>query len=455
MHIEKTSINKGYIELKPQSFKQTNPNTPLDSPVHKQKSKAAKIMLGATIAAGIAAAGIAVYKGRLNFKNILNKKQLKTAQKLDKNILKKTQNTVEIKDIKSDTSISKPACDRPEPTIISKEKLDTNAAKPALEKVKAAETTQTNTASNINIIDWNSPLYFKKGVLGGNSFYAEDFLQKLNEKPALLNLLKELENVTFDTPNLKIMKDFYDKQNFYDLGVRYAIIANNTAKQKGFGAIIAEVPDMFKGLDIKDVVKKIDDLASLLDYKKVNKFTISGREYRAELIGSGCLSDVYKITYPKTGEKVCIKFARQPYLTGRGQGVFDETAITCEANKAGVVDVPKLYMANPIGRYLTLPNTLITNNGAWQMSEFIEAGKKAPSDGLKLLNWLKSKGLYHGDCHSGNFVGDIIVDLGGILDEAHTIVKFADLEPLLRGYQNGLSTGDMLKNYSKAFTRQH
>ena len=356
---------------------------------NNEKTKASKIMLGATILAGVVAVGIAAYKGKLgtNIDNIL-KKQTETK-------------------IKNDL--------------------------------------------NTNIIDWNSQLKFDTSPIGGNYFNSEYFFKDLNSRPIVLNILKELENVTFDTKNLELMKKVYDKDNIYDLGLRYAIVANNTAKQKGFSGIISEVPSMFKGIEKKDLFQKLDDLVSLLDRKKINKFNINGKEYLAEFIGGGCISDVYKITYPKTGEKVCLKFARQPYLTGRGQGIFDEVAITLEAHKAGVVNIPKLYMSNPIGRYKTLPDSFKTNNGAWQITEYIEEGKKRPTKGLDLLSWLESKGLQHGDCHNGNMIGDVIIDLGGIIDKEKTIGKLSNLDYLLSGYQNGLTTSDIIRKYEQTY----
>ena len=402
-------------------------------------------MLGATILAGIAALSIASCKGKLgiNLKKLSNKKSLhkepilpKTDLKISKKSLSKAENTPPLKPQKSEIT-------KNEPLNVSKTQDK--------EKILNRIVSENETASDINYIDWNTPLEFKKVVFGGNYVYYEKLIEDLHTRKSVYKLLKELENTTFDTPNLQIIKDYYNKTNFFDLGLRYAIIANNTANKNGFGGIIHEVPKMFKGIEIKELFTKLDDLAALVNPKKINKFNICGREYTAELIGGGCLSDVYKITYPKTGEKVCIKFARQPYLTGRGQGIFDEVAIALEANKAGVVDIPKFYMANPIGRYKTEQNGFNVNHGAWQIIEFVEENRPVPSDGLRLLKWLDNKGLYHGDCHNGNFVGDVIVDLGGIIDKEGTIKKFSDIDPLLKVYQNQMTTSDILKECAETF----
>lgn len=319
---------------------------------------------------------------------------------------------------------------------------DAQAAKAAQEAKIAAEK-----AANEFQIDLNAPVTINHDLFSGNYPNPTYLAKTIKQEPETAKVLKELENTTFDTKDLKLIKDHYDKNNPYDLWLRYAIVANNTAKQKGTGAIINEIPNMFKGIEQKELLQKLDNLPTLLESKKINKFKIGNNQYTAEIIGGGCISDVYKITKDATGEQVCMKFARQPYLTGRGQGIFDEVAITQEALKAGVVDVPKLYMANPLGRYATLDSGCITNNGSWQMTELIKPDRKVPENGLKLLDWLKSKGLFHGDYNQGATVGNTFVDLGGIIDADSTFTKFSDLDALLKAYQNGETTTDIIKNY--------
>ena len=440
MYIKSVKRYNTQVSDKNKSFKRVLKDNPETSENNKQKSNAAKYMIGASIAAGVAALAISGYRRHFSVKNLINK-DLKNAEQFnpESEILK-------LKNLKNESKVTEAKINSQ--TInsenIKKENKVTTPIEP--ENVKnISENVKITHESNTNLIDWDVPLKARYDITSGNYANYEYMLKQLKENPAVLKLLKELENKTFDSSNLNLIKDFYDKENVYDLGFRYIILANNTAKQKGNAFIINKIPDMFDGIDSNELCKKIDNLASLLDCRKVNKFVIGNKEYIAKHIGGGCLGDVYKITYPKTGEKVCIKFARQPYLTGRGQGIFDEIAISNEANKAGVIDIPKLYMANPIGRYVTLPEGYITNNGAWQMTEFIEAGKVLPDNGLTLLKWLDSKGLYHGDCHGGNCIGNTIIDLGGVLDKEHTIVSFKDMEALLRAYQNGESTASILK----------
>lgn len=287
----------------------------------------------------------------------------------------------------------------------------------------------------------------------GNSIDLNWHLSKFKQSKITKNTLKECENLTFDTPNLKLMKDKYDKNNVFDLGLRYAIVANNTKRAKGSAIIMNEMPEIFKGINEDELVKTLDELPSYLNNKKINKFTISGENFNAEMIGSGCLNDVYKITDSR-GNQVCYKYARQPYLMNSGQGVFNEIAIMQEAQKAGVTDIPKLYMANPLGCIVQHPDLIgTTTKGAWEIIEFVDNKKQVPQNGLKLLSWLQSKGLYHGDYHAGNHIGETIIDLGGICDNANTVNKIHDeahdIGWLFRAYHNGKSTSEIIKKLEK------
>lgn len=236
------------------------------------------------------------------------------------------------------------------------------------------------------------------------------------------------------------MKDKYDENNVYDLAQRYAVVANNTAKAKGSGAIINEVPEIFQGIESKELVEKLDKLGASLDKKSINKFSLGGKEYTAKYIGSGQINDVYKIT-DASGKSLCFRQSKNPYLIESAQGIYYETAITQEANKAGVVDIPKLYIANPVGKYANDGYT----QGAWQLLEFVEGKKDLPKDGLKLFDWLESKGLAHFDYNAGTCVENVFVDLGGIADKSRTYSKMNDLTFMLKGYQQGETTSQMLE----------
>ena len=287
----------------------------------------------------------------------------------------------------------------------------------------------------------------------GNNIDLDWYLGKFKQSDYTRDILQNCKDLTFDSPNLKLLKDRYNSDNIYDLGLRYAIVANNTAKVRGNSTLIREIPEIFKGIDEKELLSKLDVLPSLLESKKINTFTIGGKKFQAELIGSGCLSDVYKIT-DSANHQICYKYARDPYLMNSGQGFYNEFAILNEANKAGVVDVPKLYMGNPVGCYAQNPNYAgSTTKGAWEIVELVKPNTSVPSDGLKLGEWLKGLGLYHADIHSGNYVGDKIVDLGGIIDKAETVYLIRDeakeISWLLKAYKNGKTSKEIIEYIEK------
>lgn len=290
----------------------------------------------------------------------------------------------------------------------------------------------------------------------GNNIDLEWHLGKFSQSKHTRNVLEECKDLTFDSPNLKLIKDKYDEDNIFDLGLRYAIVANNTAQIKGSSTIIREIPKIFEGLEEKELAVRLDELPSFLDSKKINTFSIGGKEFQAEIIGSGCLNDVYKIS-DNLGNEICYKFGRDPYLMGSGQGFYNEFSILNEANNAGVVDIPKLYMGNPVGSYSQNPNFIgYTSRGSWAVVELVKPNATIPADGLRMHTWLKSKGLFHGDINSGTFVGNKIVDLGGICDNARTINSIEDsahcINWLFKAYHNGATSQniiDMMDKYCK------
>ena len=71
-----------------------------------------------------------------------------------------------------------------------------------------------------------------------------------------------------------------------------------------------------------------------------------------------------------------------------GQGVFNEIAIMQEAQKVGVTDIPKLYMANPLGCIAQNPDINgTTTKGAWEIIELVDETRRVPQNGLKFLTF--------------------------------------------------------------------
>ena len=232
-----------------------------------------------------------------------------------------------------------------------------------------------------------------------------------------VDIIEECQDLTYDTPNLKLIKDWYDEDCLYDLGTRFATVANNTARVKGNAIIVNKVPEIFSGVDKTKLLKTLDKLPSFLEKsdriyasEKVTKFVIDNKVFTARFMGCGQYSHVYKIQ-DEFGNQICYKAFRTNRVNASyNHGAYAEIGLLQEAYKAGVTDVPQLYMANPIGKNLQNGNL----EGAWQVTEFIEKGQKAPADGLKFLDWLRSKHLVHNDLSTANQIDGFIVDIGGI-----------------------------------------
>ena len=276
-----------------------------------------------------------------------------------------------------------------------------------------------------------------------------------NPPKTVLNALLECKKFTYDTPNLKLMKDYYGNKNIYDLGLRFAIVANNTHAAKGQAYYIKRMPEMFYGIEHKELCESLDILNLYLKPDKINKFSIGKKDFTAKLIGQGCNNDIYLIE-DKAGNKVCLRLCRDPYnLYGFGHDIYSEVAINLEAQKAGVKNIAKLYMANPVGCFVKSKSSKLgyETKGAWQIVEYADKNKINSSGGITLEKWLESKGLVHNDLPQyelndslSNIIGGTIVDLGGIQNTSTNLTnQHGSAKWLLKGYTQGYTAKDMLK----------
>ena len=205
---------------------------------------------------------------------------------------------------------------------------------------------------------------------------------------------------------------------FYDLPISFALNLREM-KEKGEDThIIDEVPEMFEGLDMKGVCKVLDLAGVLLDNSCNGevKIDMEGREFKFSWLDCGAYGDVYKITsegYPPLALKL------YSYPKGVGiHGPFGEIAIERELTRAGVVDVPKFYMASPLGDIMSV------NNGvkhipyaSWKISEFITEDTPKKEGNMTLAKFLLKRGLSFHDKHQKNYIGNYWVDLGAIVGQ--------------------------------------
>ena len=272
-----------------------------------------------------------------------------------------------------------------------------------------------------------------------------------NGKP-LLKMLQEFKNKTYNTEGLKLLKDDYS-ESFYDLPHKFLIVANNTARENGNATIVKEIPKVFEGIEPEVISEAMDKLTILLNPRQTNEFEIEGKKFTAECINrGGNYSIAYKISDDK-GNDAAFKLYFDAFQLGNsGHGIYGETATTLEAQKAGVIDIPKLYMASPVGKRIDVASMINSSYGAWQLNEFITKDTPLKEGTKRFSDWLADHGLFHGDAKPKSYVGEYTVDLGGIAStqinksaEAYRHYfnfngdHYADLVRILPLYQMGYS----------------
>ena len=107
--------------------------------------------------------------------------------------------------------------------------------------------------------------------------------------------------------------------------------------------------------------------------------------------------------------------------------IFGELALYQELKNEKINNIPELYMANPISikvednskSYSEIYNIDELKDfdgykGAWTLVEYITPDTPIKKEGISFMDWLKKHNVHHIDTSFDNFIGDYIVDLGGI-----------------------------------------
>ena len=269
-----------------------------------------------------------------------------------------------------------------------------------------------------------------------------------------LNAIKDCEGLVFQSPNLNLIKKKYNAKNLYDLSIRYAAIGNNTKKLTGRAIIKNEIPEIFKGMEETTLLNALDKLPERLHSAVVKNYpqksgtiSINGKNFTYTWLGEGGSNNAYKLSDDK-GHSICFKHAHKPQeMLGINNGIIEETAILNEANKAGVVDVPKLYMANIFG---IKPEQYHPVEGAWQLIEFIDKSKTYNPQGLKLKNWLDNIGLRHNDIDNpNNIINNIVIDMGMIVPKNYKAnIDCKISKKAMQGFYEGKTIKEILQTYN-------
>lgn len=268
-----------------------------------------------------------------------------------------------------------------------------------------------------------------------------------------IRAVKECEGLTFNIPNLNLVKKKYNSKNIYDLSVKYATIANNTKQATGRSLLKNSVPKIFRGIEEKTLLNELDNLPATL-YSAVLKnypetsgiISIAGKDFKFKMLGQGGSNRAYKLS-DKMGNSICFKHSHNVPTLGLNNGIIDEVAILNEANKAGVVDVPKLYMANLLG---IKQNQYEPIKGAWQLVEMIEVPKTIDAKGLHLKKWLNDIGLVHSDLdkNPNNVINGIVIDMGMITPKKkNSNIDIETAKKIMQGFNESKTTGEVLQSF--------
>ncbi len=320
-----------------------------------------------------------------------------------------------------------------EETAEAAKKAADEAAETA-KKASAPVTKAAEASKQVQIIDLSKEIPVEQDKFFGytlTDIKDLDYIRDLDKKE-VLDFLEKNKSLTPDELT-KAFGTFFEGK--YDVPDRFLIAVNNQLSKTGSSLIVDEVPEMFKGLSTDEIQKAIEKLQLVVNPKQINQFTINGKTFYLEYVGSGQIGRVFRLK-DTANNSVILKFFKDSFLTGT-QGAYAEIPVSRQASLEKVADVPKFFMANPFGNRVN--DGFV--KGAWQMVEDITPDKQIRSTGPKFLEWLKSKGLTFGDYNSGSKVGGYIVDLGGVIKMekdkklAQTNLSLSDdlSEAMLRG----------------------
>ena len=257
--------------------------------------------------------------------------------------------------------------------------------------------------------DYEKPVFY--GLYGARDLKRSDY--KKIEK--VIEEAKDYKTDRFGYPKMK--SDYYNK--LYDFPIAFAIDVIKREKRGQDAHIIDEVPQMFQGIDKKELLSTLDMVCVFLknnDDKII--FEMGKKEFSAKRLGSGAYGAVYKLTcenYPPLAFKV---YSSPKNISNHGP--FGEIAIEREMSKAGVIDVPKFYMASPLGtEVIKEGETKPISYASWKISEFVDKKTPLKQGSLTWKKFLDKKALTHEDFGYSNKVGEYCVDFGGVKSEGH------------------------------------
>ena len=255
---------------------------------------------------------------------------------------------------------------------------------------------------------------------------SEHIYSLLNEPKAADKLIKTLEdNIDLTLEDSKnLFNNISEKE--YDISQVMLIAARNSISKNGNSYIYGEkTPEIFKGIDKKEVADKLDEVVNKIFWnfpnskEKVLTFKIKNKQFFIEEKGSGFVGHVYRI-FDEDGNNAAIKYSSMNMPNNNG---LTEIATLKQMTKDGVNNVPEFYMAHA-SDYSIDNKKKAYNSKCWMLYEYIDKNKPVKNGGITWKKWCEKYGLKHTDAKgSKQYVGKYLVDVGGIVHENHTDLK--------------------------------
>ena len=264
----------------------------------------------------------------------------------------------------------------------------------------------------------------------------------------ILKILNDSKDLTLDSKN--ILRRKYIKSTIYDLPLRFATACYNS-RDLGNGYIDDKTPEIFKDIPKEEIYEAMDLFSTRYrDYFHGHEFNvimeIDGKEFSFEYIKSGRESVVFRIRDDKNDTAILKLFKTKSKgskddITFAPYGMYGNIGMLREANMAKVVDVPELYIANPI--FMPISSNGSDYMGGWAIIE--DVNEKEIEDGLKFEDWLHSLGLYLTTNDKNNRLNGVLIDLDDIANNSDYSLRESKLvNQIYSRYLNYESTENII-----------
>ena len=337
--------------------------------------------------------------------------------------------------------------------------------------LKYAKQVQSGTVSNNNkMFSEKGDVFVKSNKSHANiatppvfsgSFYNTDATFSKND---ILKILSESKDLTLSSTNL--LKKYYSKNDIYDFPLKFATACYNS-RDLGNQYITDKIPEIFKGISEYELCDAFDSLSSKLrdeslfesDFPSVVK-KIGNKNFFIDYLGEGGECKVFTISdsLQNNDNSVIFKIYDKSSpicnfdnFNVSNYGFYGNIGLLREANRAGVCDVPDLYLANPIFSDTDIDENL-NSKGGWAVVE--NANTKDAKDGLGLKYWLRDMGLDIYDYCVDNLINGFYIDLGGIDSRAcgglydNKLPAYKLISEIYSEYLSGKTTEDIINELS-------